>query len=190
MRSVSFHSSQKPEYFVGWSTAARQPIIERASRWPESFQAIRQARVGSYFQGSFCLAGRSVKFVGHGVQNSSPNRPIDFSRLRVMFFLQHRVGANTSGHHLELPRHLEHILDLLHWVHCHLMDTSPQLTYILRAMAESDPNKLPTPASCTAGMSSRLVYIVELCINIVHYYNVSTFSTERLTKTHLVPLLQ
>jgi hypothetical protein len=63
--------------------------------------------------------------------------------------------ANTLGfglvwrHHFELLRpHLEDI-DI---GDCYQMDTSPQLAYILRAMADSDPNKLPMPASCTAGM--------------------------------------
>lgn len=32
------------------------------------------------------------------------------------------------------------------------MDSSPQLAYLLAKMADDQPEKLPTPASCTAGM--------------------------------------
>lgn len=31
------------------------------------------------------------------------------------------------------------------------MDSSPQLAYLLAKMADEQPEKLPTPASCTAG---------------------------------------
>lgn len=34
------------------------------------------------------------------------------------------------------------------------MDTSPQLSHIFQEMASTDPTKLPTPSSCTAGESS------------------------------------
>lgn len=38
------------------------------------------------------------------------------------------------------------------------MDSSPQLAYLLAKMADDQPEKLPTPASCTAGM--KLTYYV------------------------------
>lgn len=41
------------------------------------------------------------------------------------------------------------------------MDSSPQLAYLLAKMADDQPEKLPTPASCTAGMKLTTNYIQE-----------------------------
>lgn len=41
------------------------------------------------------------------------------------------------------------------------MDSSPQLAYLLAKMADEQPEKLPTPASCTAGMQFDHHYIQE-----------------------------
>lgn len=41
------------------------------------------------------------------------------------------------------------------------MDSSPQLAYLLAKMADDQPEKLPTPASCTAGMEIDYYYIQE-----------------------------
>lgn len=41
------------------------------------------------------------------------------------------------------------------------MDSSPQLAYLLAKMADEQPEKLPTPASCTAGMKLTTNHIQE-----------------------------